>query len=379
MPLDAPGIGARPRFPDTDDGRLAAGLLGPFFDAPGGTGDLIPNARTQMGALVVDGVVVPYTATPDWRRRNSYVCSVRDHLVDYAEDELWELQSGLARALCRAALVPWGALVDALALDRVVFVNNWLLSTNLYAETSRATIAAVIESLVERFPDRALVFRSVNDAMTQPSTEDFRALGCGLVVSRQIYLMPEARRALVKNKHLKEDARAIARIPMTVVDGRDVVGDGARFADLYRLLYVDKYSTHNPLFTAPLIRAWVQSGAMPAKAIVHDGEIVAVAGAFRRAGTITFPVVGYDTACPQEHALYRRLTRVMIEESVAFGDLLHHSAGVAAFKRHRGGVPAMEYSAVYTRHLPAWRRAPWAVLDGATRHVLAPLFRRLGL
>ena len=42
--------------------------------------------------------------------------------------------------------------------------------------------------------------------------------------------------------------------------------------------------------------------------------------------------------------------------------LLNLSSGVARFKRLRGGRPAMEYTAIYCRHLPRRRRIAWQTL-----------------
>jgi hypothetical protein len=61
------------------------------------------------------------------------------------------------------------------------------------------------------------------------------------------------------------------------------------------------------------------------------------------------------------------------------GGRLNFSAGAAGFKRLRGGVPAIEYSAVYARHLPRKTRNAIGVLSLATRRVGAPLLSKYGL
>lgn len=54
------------------------------------------------------------------------------------------------------------------------------------------------------------------------------------------------------------------------------------------------------------------------------------------------------------------------------------SAGVGEFKRLRGGIPVMEYNAVYDAHLPATRRRPWSLLKGIMDRVAVPIIKKYG-
>jgi hypothetical protein len=89
-----------------------------------------------------------------------------------------------------------------------------------------------------------------------------------------------------------------------------------------------------------------------------EGQLVAVGGRFQYGHTLTQPVLGYDTTRPQSEGLYRLITAMAQRDAAARRLLFNMSAGAAGFKRNRCAVPAIEYSAVYTDHLP-WRRR-WA-------------------
>jgi hypothetical protein len=52
---------------------------------------------------------------------------------------------------------------------------------------------------------------------------------------------------------------------------------------------------------------------------------------------------------------------------------------VAKFKRSRGASSAIEYTTIFTRHLPWHRRFVWAVLEFLMRRVAIPLISRFGL
>jgi len=88
-----------------------------------------------------------------------------------------------------------------------------------------------------------------------------------------------------------------------------------------------------------------------------------VVGCFIRGGVMTVPIVGYNTGLPQRTGLYRMLMSMVLQEAAERSMLLHLSSGAAHFKRLRGGKPAIEYSAVYVRHLPAGRRIVWELLS----------------
>jgi hypothetical protein len=55
------------------------------------------------------------------------------------------------------------------------------------------------------------------------------------------------------------------------------------------------------------------------------------------------------------------------------------SAGAAHFKRLRGGVPAIEYSAVLADHLPEKTRKAIRMLHWATTKIGVPLMERFKL
>ncbi len=61
------------------------------------------------------------------------------------------------------------------------------------------------------------------------------------------------------------------------------------------------------------------------------------------------------------------------------GKRVNLSAGAAQFKRLRGGVPAIEYSAVLVSHLPKRRQRAVRVLRALTQRVGVPLMRRFKL
>jgi hypothetical protein len=116
-------------WPATDDGDYARRYLGPFLTR--GPEAYIANAHTALYALRAGPVLLPVTAA-EFHLDNSYVCSPYAHYVSYALEEFRALKNPPAEAALRLLFRGLGVYLRRSALDRVVYVNNWLLSTNLY-------------------------------------------------------------------------------------------------------------------------------------------------------------------------------------------------------------------------------------------------------
>jgi len=353
-------------WPSTEDGdyarRYIASLLEQRVDR------LIPNVNTSLHVLQVGDAVLPVTVN-DKEYGNSYVCSPYTHYVSYAREELYVLNSRFARIALGGLLHALGFLMRFSRINRTVHINNWLLSTNLYGPLPDSGLEQAVRLLLREYPGHSLVFRSLNRTTNGPLIDLLAGLGFRMVPSRQVYLLHPSDPAATNSKArwlVKRDYGLLAKHGYeTVGPDRLTEADMPRLAELYRLLYLDKYSTYNPQFGAPFLElAWRQK-LLELHAIRHidTGRIDAVLGFYCRSGVMTTPVFGYDTALPQERGLYRMLSAVLIGIAGQRGLLLHESSGAPQFKRNRGAVADIEYSAVYDRHLPARQRISWALLD----------------
>ncbi|MEU7831922.1 GNAT family N-acetyltransferase [Nonomuraea sp. NPDC049129] len=352
-------------WPDTEDGAYARDYLVPLVEH--GTEAFVTNVATTYGVLLVDGRIVLPVSVNDGEQGNAWVCSPYTHYVTYAGEELRVLGSGVLRAVLAAALAALGALCRWAELDRVVLVNNWLLSTNLYPAIEPAHERAAIRFLRERFPGHAVGFCSVNR----------RIDGCVMVPGRRIYLVRPGEQEARHRKRWRRDLRLIGRRGYEVV--RPGEGDAARVVELYDLLYLDKYSRNNPQFTERFVRETMRAGTITYWALARDGRIDGVLGYFHRDGTLTTPIFGYDTALPQGIGLYRMLSALVYQIAVDEGLSVNDSAGAGEFKRLRGAVPEIEYRAVYVGHLPWRRRTGWVMLAWLLDRVAVPVMRRYEL
>lgn len=364
-------------WPATPNGDYARRYLLPFL--VNGPSTYIANARnTTMLVLLVDDVILPVTRT-EFDPDNSYVCSPLTHYVTYAMDELANLKNPPLESLLRLLFVPLGAYFRRAQLERVVFVNNWLLSTNLYPELRPEQITAALRLLIGAFPDHAIVFRSVDAANNAVVYEALRGAGCRMVFGRSVYYHDIATPHVQRRHNYRLDLKHFQRTAYEVIDGGDLLpSDDARLVELYNALYLAKYSPYNPQFTEAFVRLALAEGLLTIKALRHEGRIDAVLGYFSRRGILTPPLFGYDTGQPKRLGLYRLLSTLTALEALRRGEIVHFSAGVGAFKRARGGVQSTEYNAVYDAHLSRARRRPWAVLQAIMDRAVIPVVRRRG-
>ena len=341
----------------------------------GGVSAHIANVDTHWLALASGGRVLPLTVN-DGARGESYVCSPRAAYIDYAQREA-ELVGVRGTGALRLALAGADRLLAAARIDRIVHVDNWLLSTNLHGDWDGADLPAIRETLAARFPDHILAIRSVEDWSSPALAAAVRADGWAMVPSRQIWVVDDLARDWRPRKAFGNDRRLLARSGLAI--GMPGPADAPRIADLYRQLYVGKYSALNPVFTAAWIAGTMASGLIDYRvARDGDGVILAVAGLLARGGVATPPVVGYDRTMPQAAGLYRIASWMFMTMAMERGVTLHGSAGAADFKRLRGAHGVIEYWAMDARHLSRPRRLAVRALAAGLERVAVPMMRRHG-
>jgi hypothetical protein len=364
-----------------------------------------PNARAQLTTVTVGGHVLPLTVTAHRRRGSrsippSYVVSPFSHYVDYAREELAALGSVPLRRAAGLVIGMLARVLDAGRVDDVVMVGNALVSTNLLPEVTEEQIVDVTARLTRAHPGRAIAWRSVHGRGTE-LPDGLRRAGYRLIPSRSVLFTPTAADEWMTLSDVKRDrklfeqsAYAAVEAPIDPETGMSELSTRERIAELYRLLYLDKYSGLNPAYTPAFIGAAQRSGflrfTLLARRDPPAAGVAAPAGSARDAdrlrvdgvlgttvahGLLAAPVFGYDTALPPEAGLYRMLSWLAASQAREQGVDLHGSSGVADFKRNRGGEAEIEYAAVFTRHLPLWRRLSWRVLGAVVDVVALPIIR----
>lgn len=339
----------------------------------------VANAPVTVTSAAIGGVTVPVSVTtPAPGQVVSWVASLRSAYGPYALSELGTLP-------CRAAHPPLAALIRgvdrlliAAGLDRLVCLNNWLLSTNLHPPMTAADLTATATALAAAHPGHFVAVRSLNERHHGPLLADLAAAGWLLLPARQVWIAEPGERP---TRDRGNDARLLRRTPLARAEGPAFdAADWQRAADLYAQLYLGKYSPLNPVFTAAFLH-WAQGGGFLRVQGLRDGDgrLAAVIGTIAAHGVMTTPLVGYDMAAPRAVGLYRMATALAFEDMERRRASFNLSAGVGGFKRNRGARPAIEYTAVWDRGLPRHRRLPLRLLRLLLTGLGVPLMRRHGL
>jgi hypothetical protein len=340
----------------------------------------IRNLRTRVSSIGTGNHRVPVTVN-DSEPGNTWICSPHTAYARYAIEELDRfghplLTKPLGR-LCRAA----GNFLWKSGIDNAVAVNNWLLSTNLYPLCDRAALRSWITEATQRWPGHAIWFRSLNPRYTQDWISALVDMGCVLIPSRQVYLYDQVRIDSRSPQNLRRDFRLLGANTMQLAPGSGWSDlDYERAAELYGQLYLDKYSRLNPDYSAVFLRTWCDAGLLDLSGFRDStGTLQAVIGTFSMADTITAPIVGYNTSEPQKLGLYRLLMATVYRTAAVTQRRINLSAGAAHFKRLRGGVATIEFSAVYVHHLPSRQQRSVSILSFLARRIGEPFMKRFEL
>ncbi len=359
------------------DGSLAARHVAGFRSA--GTPALIANAACDVQLLRMGAARLPVTVD-DGTHGHSYVSSPHSAYVLYARDEIALMGLGGLRYAAEGVLAGLAGLLRLARLNRAVHLDNWLLSTNLHGEWDGAGLAEMRGMLAERFPDHAVILRSV-DAWTCPALlEAVRADGWTLLPARQVWVTDDLARDWRPRNNTANDARALRRSGLVVERPTTIdAADAQRIAALYHQLYVGRYSAINPVFTPQFVMLSAESGLLSYCLLRDDAGVIMGFAALRSAcGVGTVPMMGYDTSRPQSEALYRIASYAAADLALERGLRFHGSAGASQFKRNRGARGVIEYMAVDARHLSAPRRAGLAMLAAGLNRFMVPMLEQRG-
>ncbi len=264
-------------------------------------------------------------------------------------------------------LAAW--LFDAAGLGKCAYVNHWLFSTNPIPNVLADIVDGVTQAVVSRFPDHAVVIKSVNDIEHPNVLTALHRAGYEILPHRTVYIArhdPDAKR----RGHAKADLRKRKHTSYVLV-GNDADYDYERVADLFRWVYLDRYAhTYHPKFNASFFALAHRSGLVDLFGFVRGDQLSAFAMTLVQDGVMHVPCLGHDPKLAKLEALYRLTFSEVMTRASLRGLPVNWSGGAGDFKRKRGCVPAMEYVAVWGRHLSLRKRGAIHLLTKASRNIL---------
>lgn len=345
----------------------------------------LPNLTTSLWLLDTGAHQFPVSVnTGKEAPGNTYVVSPQTAFIDYAIEETQRLQKRWLSIPLIFLIKGLGILLRSMQIDNLVQVNNWLLSTNLFPpDWQGEDIPAITQTIRTQFPDAGIVFRSLNAASNALLLQRFKQAGYLAIPSRQVYLFDghdTSKDSFISRHNYQLDRALLKHSAYEMVQGEALQErDFVRIAELYQLLYLEKYSRFNPHYSAQWLHNGHRDGWMEFCVLRRKQRIDGVVGWFSNAEIITAPIVGYDIHLPQKRGLYRQLTHLCLQRTAAQQKILNFSSGAAHFKRIRGGKACIEYSMVYVAHLSLYRRMIWTLLSYVLHKIAVPLMQKYKL
>ncbi len=371
--FDASNIDSLP-WPSNEDGEYAKRFLLPLIK--NGAQHYIDNVETTMMALLIADLVLPLTIN-EAQYQNSYVCSPYGHYIGYARESIVHITGRFLEKPLQALIWALGKVLQRGQINKVIIVNNWLFSTNLYPKISHEQVAIITEELKRKFPEHAIVFRSVHTYDGKDLYEILKDNQFHLIASRQVYFINTFKEATFQSRMYKSDLKALRESEHEIVSHTDIVlKDIDRIAMLYRAVYLDRHSSLNPQLNANFIKLAIENQILQLHGLRKNGQLDAVSGYFCRKGVMMAPLLGYDTSQSKDNKLYRISSVILTREAKEKKMLYHLSSGAGFYKKLRRAEGNIEYMAVNHGHLPVDRRLPWFALKWMMNSLGVVLMKR---
>lgn len=329
-----------------------------------GIPEYVVNVDAKMFALQVDELVLP-VLVPQKNKHNSYVCSPHNNYITLGKDNIKLFNNRFVIGMMNALLAPLDKLTKYGHLDNVVYVNHRLSAMDLYPrEITTSRLSKIVDFLQERFPDRAIIFRSLNAISTPSLIPDLKELDCHLIPSRYVYLTDCTDERVFQARVVKTDFKVWNQSSYEYVSEKLATKENCSdFYRLERLLYIIQHSSLHPEYKQNFVELLFSSGFMKFKSLRREGKCVGVAGYLENAGVMYCPFIGFDKGDPDHSMIFRLLNTSLLLEAKEKRYLYHQSAGASFYKTIRRAKGTLEYNAVYTKHLPKKQKMVWYLLS----------------
>lgn len=362
-------------WPETEDGSYAKRLL-PLF-IKNGTDAYIDNIHADTYALKIDNLVLPIIVT-DHRLTNSWVCSTYTQYIAYGQEFTTLINNKCLATTVKTMLNAFGRGATFCNLNAAVYVNNWLFAVDLLpAGFADKHIHVIKKFLIDRFPDHAIVFRSINPLLHPKLMPSFSKSGFKTIASRYIHITDTANESIFNTRIVKSDLKLFKEAPYQILDGNQLSKENLdKLLDLYHSLYIKQHSTKNPQINKEYFDNLFRQELLKFKIVKQGENIQGVAGYIERNGVFLCPFFGYDKTDPNHNIIYRLLSTALILEAKKKGLVFHQSAGASFYKSIRRSKGCFEYNAVYIDHLPFKQRLGWNTLKMFINTIAPPFMKK---
>lgn len=328
------------------------------------------NARGVDASIIRVGSTVVPLLISDGRRGKASCLSAIGHHVLYPIDEIAKQHGRFWKPTLRLFLAPLLAAFRIGRLDKIAYLNHWLVTGAPPLRFDAPTWAALLRFVAERYPDHAVLVPDILPEEETALCARLEAAGAQAVPWRTVCVLDPEHLTDVHSPRTVHKHWQVCRSLLRRAQARQVGADTARaqvprLAALYQDVYRKRHNILNPDYTdrffAKAVSAWCfefvgwvdERGTIEAFQIIwwHDKRLL-------------WAAFGVDLARARERYLYPLSMAYVVEETRRLGRIMNWGAGSASFKIFRGARTCRQVEFAYCRHLPWHRRAVWAFLRG---------------
>ena len=336
----------------------------------------ISNVSGEMKLLVVDDKWILPLFIPCRNKDNSYVASIYSHYYLYAKEELKELKNKFLEFLFKPVAGFLSLFLKLSRIDDCIYINNWLLSTNLYTDMPCEYVHEVTKFVANIYKGKPIVWNSINEKTTNEFFREMKKCGYTFLLSRSIYIQDKFENLGSRiNRVIKREEKLLQDTDYKISEDVDV----NRAIYLYNKLYIEKYSKYNPKFTSEFIKLSLKKNLLKFYNFEKEGKSEGVIGFFKRQGVMTTPILGYNTDLPKEENLYRILSIKLQLEAKDNNLIFHSSAGAGEFKKSRGAKNYFEYRTIYLNNSGFLKKIVFKFLEKFLEKFIKPMMIKKGL
>lgn len=350
-------------WPETEAGQYAKQFLIPLVKD--GTQYYIDNIDAQVSVIKVENHIFPIIAVTE-NYANSWVCSPYAHYISYGTQSVHRLVgNAFLASIVKSIMRVLEKISRAGHMNSVVYVNNWLFSTDLYPQgITPQHVSEIVKLLKNVYPKHAIIFRSLNQLTVPDLMNDLGKQSFQLIASRYIFVTNGKDDSIFKTRIVKSDLKLLRETSYRLVDETELTKDECnKLLDLYRLLYVEQHSHLQPQFNYKYMELLFENNLLRFKVLKDtNDQIKGVAGYYKRDHVMMCPIFGYNKDDPESNTIYRLLNIALLNEANREGLSFNQSAGASFFKSLRKAEGSHEFMAVYSKHLPIQRKIFWSTL-----------------
>ena len=323
----------------------------------------IDNCNSQIAILEYENNYLPLVIAGN-NKNQTYLTSLISSYIDYPKHIL-------KNRFINILFDFFYKVLDCSSIDKVVYVDHWLISTNIHQDLSAEQIDEITKFIKQNFPDYAICFRNISKETNELLYNSLNQNKYRFLINRiSYYIDNNSFKEVYKKQSLKKDLSLSKKSEYKISAS---IADSHIQSDVYKDLYIDKYTSLNPQYNEKFFYMLCHNGFESYTLLNKQDKIVGFFVPFVLNDTVSVPWFGYDTLVIQKEGLYRLLMLNIIEYAKNNNLNLNLSSGVGEFKQRRGAKPYWEYLAIDYSHLNIFRKLLYFSLIEITNKISFPL------